>query len=91
MTYAGLYRCSGCSVTFSDPAAWREGAGTHAEAIDSTVSPGRASGTGQSFATGHMLLPRMPGEVIGYGHSEDDLKEIREAADRANRSKGRRR
>lgn len=24
MTYSGLYRCSGCSVTFSDPAAWRE-------------------------------------------------------------------
>ncbi len=24
MTYSGLYRCSGCSVTFADPAAWRE-------------------------------------------------------------------
>ena len=24
MQYSGLYRCSGCSFTFSDPAAWRE-------------------------------------------------------------------
>ncbi len=24
MVYSGLYRCSGCSVTFSDPVAWRE-------------------------------------------------------------------
>lgn len=26
MQYSGLYRCSGCSVTFSDPVTWREGA-----------------------------------------------------------------
>ena len=25
MTPAGLYQCSGCSVVFADPAAWREG------------------------------------------------------------------
>ena len=24
MAYSGLYRCSGCSVTFSDPLGWRE-------------------------------------------------------------------
>ncbi len=25
MTRTGLYRCSGCSVVFADPKAWREG------------------------------------------------------------------
>ncbi len=25
MTRTGLYRCSGCSVVFADPRAWREG------------------------------------------------------------------
>ena len=24
MQYSGLYRCSGCSFTFSDPTTWRE-------------------------------------------------------------------
>ena len=24
MRYSGVYRCSGCSITFSDPSAWRE-------------------------------------------------------------------
>ena len=25
MTHTGLYRCTGCSVVFADPRAWREG------------------------------------------------------------------
>jgi hypothetical protein len=25
MTYSGTYRCSGCSLTFTDPATWRGG------------------------------------------------------------------
>ena len=27
MTPTGLYQCSGCSVVFTDPKAWREGGG----------------------------------------------------------------
>ena len=93
MQYSGLYRCSGCSVTFCDPLAWREGA-----EISQIVSEPAgaepscaASGAGQSFANAHPTMPRMPGEPIGYGRSAADLNEIREAAKRANRSKGRRR
>ena len=35
MTPAGLYQCSGCSVVFTDPVAWREGpeASTVARAV----------------------------------------------------------
>ena len=28
MQYSGLYRCSGCSVTFADRGAWHEGPST---------------------------------------------------------------
>jgi hypothetical protein len=24
MVYSGIYRCSGCSLTFTDPSTWRE-------------------------------------------------------------------
>ena len=100
MQYSGLYRCSGCSVTFSDPVAWREGGqvalveteANAAPALNPTAEPaGTARGTGHSFATGHIVLPRTPGEPVGYGHSEADIKEIDEAVARANGSKGRRR
>ena len=100
MQYSGLYRCSGCSVTFSDPTAWREGGDAEIAAADvsrvhhvaAEARPSfAASDAGHNFATGHMAVPRMPGEPIGYGRSESDLKEIREAAERANTSKGRRR
>jgi hypothetical protein len=103
MQYSGLYRCSGCSVAFSDPSSWREGASApnseappnvgQGEQARTEPAPTRAvTPTGpQSFSTGWPLLPRLPGEPAGYGHSEEDLKAIREAAARANRSKGRRR
>ena len=93
MQCSGLYRCSGCSVTFSDPLAWREGAETSrvASVLLGTESSYAASDARHNFADGHLTLPRMPGEPSGYGHSEADLKEIQEAAERTNRSKGRRR
>jgi DNA-directed RNA polymerase subunit RPC12/RpoP len=43
MEYSGLYRCSGCSVTFSDPAAWRDApevAEGAAQAAPIAVRPG---------------------------------------------------
>jgi hypothetical protein len=92
MVYSGLYRCSGCSVTFSDPLAWRDAASgestAHVEPAPvqisppSVVSPGRdtnPSGWG-------ITLPRL-GQPLGFGYSEEDLKEIRDAAARANKSK----
>ena len=93
MQYSGLYRCSGCSVAFSDPLAWQEGADEAqvASVIAETEASYAASDAGHNFANCHLPLPPMPGEPIGYGHSDADLKEIREAAERANRSKGRRR
>ena len=93
MQYSGLFRCSGCSGTFSDPVAWREGepAATVPIAAGSVELSYAARDGGHDFSTGHILLPRMPGVPLGYGDSEADLKEIQEAAERANRSKGRRR
>ena len=91
MQYSGLYRCSGCSVTFSDPAAWREGgqvAFVDTEAPGVVAEPAEAD---HSPATRHILLPRMLGQPVVYGRCVEDLKEIQEAAARANKSKGRRR
>lgn len=99
MQYSGLYRCSGCSVTFSDPVAWREGgqvvtveseASAAPSVTPATEPPGAPRGGGHSFATGHIVLSRLPGEPVGYGRSEEDIREIEDAAARANRSKGRR-
>ena len=43
MTYSGLYRCSGCDLTFSDPADWRiapeHGDRTHAPVTDGPRAP----------------------------------------------------
>ena len=80
-------------MTFSDPLAWREGAEASrvASVLLGTRSPYVTSDAGHNFATSHLTLPRMPGEPSGYGHAEADLKEIWEAAERTNRSKGRRR
>ena len=94
MEYSGLYRCSGCSVTFSDPLAWREGPQAVPEAVADRPAPtpmssvdARAPGT---MATWGILMSRAPGP-IPYGYGEQDFKAIKEAAERANRSKGRRR
>jgi hypothetical protein len=96
MQYSGLYRCSGCSVTFSDPVAWREGHENRAEPEAATERPAqtatssveaRASG---SMATWGLVKSRDAGSVP-YGYGEQDLKAIKEAAERANRSKERRR
>lgn len=92
MVYSGLYRCSGCSVTFSDPAAWREAPADETTAVVEATSSEPAGSTyaapsgGPSFSTWGGVLPRL-GEPIGYGHSEEDLKEIAEAVARANKGK----
>jgi hypothetical protein len=42
MRATGLYRCSGCSVVFADPRAWREGGADDAVAPRAPVeAPGR--------------------------------------------------
>ena len=97
MVYNGLYCCSGCSVTFSDPTAWRELTAGNAVAPAHATPPQKEGRTphsapteGPILSTWGGVLPRL-GEPTGYGHSEEDLKEIRDAAARANKSKGRRR
>lgn len=85
MQFSELYRCSGCSVGFSDPVAWREGTAVPAD------PPSGAARQDHDYSTNHMARPYMPGEVVGYGRSEEDLRAISEAVERANRSKGRRR
>lgn len=92
MEYSGLYRCSGCSVSFSDLVAWREGAPAAAVPITAAgVEPSyAASDKSHDFSNGHILLPRVPGMRLGFGHSEADMKAIDEAAARANRSARRR-
>jgi hypothetical protein len=99
MTYSGLYRCSGCSVTFADPAAWRE-----AQAVDADVAS--LPDSGQRIAAPPLpandvappllagwgpVSPLRPGEPVPVGWSDEDVRQIQEAAARANKSKGRRR
>ena len=92
MVYSGLYRCSGCPVTFSDPVAWRDAASgksaTQAEITPVQITPppvahperdSNPSGWG-------ITLPRL-GQPLGYGYSEEDLKGIRDAAAPADKSK----
>lgn len=43
MRSTGLYRCSGCSVVFADPRAWREGG---ADDAAPPVSPAAPAGAG---------------------------------------------
>ena len=71
-----LYRCSGCGVVFTDPAAWREG-----EAEEPAPKP----------ATNWMATygPRL--DVGRPPMSEEQEREIQEAAARANKAKRRRR
>ncbi len=39
MTRTGLYRCSGCSVVFADPRAWREGGNDNVPTPVEPVAP----------------------------------------------------
>ena len=60
MQYSGLYRCSGCSVTFSDIVAWREGAPAASVPITAAgVKPSyAASDNDHYFSSGHPPSPR---------------------------------
>lgn len=95
MEYGPLYRCSGCSVTFTDPSAWRQGPDPDNALPTIQLPPDKpltsyAAPSGGSFAsTWGMRLPEAatPG---GFARSEADCQGIRDAAARANRSKGRR-
>ncbi len=82
MQYSGLYRCSGCSVTFSDPVAWREGATERQEpSTDVTTSAQLEAGqpssdqtmlrpSGHSFATWGLAMQLPTGEPLPYGYGE---------------------
>lgn len=52
MRASGLYRCSGCSVVFADPRAWRDGGAQEIAAADTAPSP--AHGTAMA------VEPRAP-------------------------------
>ncbi len=94
MTYSDLYRCSGCSVTFADPVAWRQAASK--QVPEQTVRrPG--PGIGPSDHTGPLpelmsswgSKPTDTPDASTYGYNDVDSKAIKEAAARANKSKGR--
>ena len=61
MQYSDLYRCNGCSVTFSDPVAWRKGEQvalmeTEAdEALAVTRAAKSARSAVHSLAAGHIV------------------------------------
>jgi hypothetical protein len=78
MRYSGLYRWSGCSVTFADPASWRRGQATHATSQRPPFP--QLSSWGIQPPGDHTAAP---------GRSEADLKAIREAAARAAKGKSR--
>jgi hypothetical protein len=50
MRATGLYRCSGCSVVFADPRAWREGGAD--EAMPSGPPAAPAGGAGAPVSVG---------------------------------------
>ena len=97
MHYSGLYRCSGCSVTFSDPESWRRVVdplvllpSAVGKAVSQTLPTAPVSPVPPLFATWGGV-PQGPADPNSYGTTETDLKVIREAAARANKSKGHRR
>ena len=57
MTYSGLYRCSGCDLTFSDPADWRI-ASEHGDRAHAPVTDG-------PWPRLHDLRKRRPPEAEG--------------------------
>lgn len=56
MTHTGLYRCSGCSVVFADPKAWREGG---PEELPPTIAPAKLKSTHQAL-TARPAVPEGP-------------------------------
>lgn len=95
MVYSGIYRCSGCSATFADPTSWREAVSTTSVASNAEKRPGTGIGPGDNAGPVPGLFaswgssPASPVDAQGYGRTEADTEEIREAARRANKSKGR--
>ncbi len=79
MVASGAYQCSGCSVMFTDPAAWRSSAVTSAP-----TPPAYASYGVQCIDEADLRANRGAG-----GMTEADNKAIREAAARINKGKGR--
>lgn len=71
-----LYRCSGCGVVFADPAVWREG-----KAEEPAAKP----------VTNWMATYGPTLDVGRPPMSEEQEREIQEAAARANKAKRRRR
>ena len=92
MEYTNLFRCSGCSVTFTDPSAWREGSGPAPAHNDNAPdareprSPYAAPTGGPNLSTwgSTCVMPLLPNQ---FGYSEADKQAIREAAARANKGK----
>lgn len=103
MSYSGLYRCSGCSVTFADPAAWRESPAianpTRATEEQAGARPTQPQAAVPSDAAPGASLPHvarlstwgsmLPGlrDPTAFGNSDADYAAIKEAARRAGRSK----
>lgn len=103
MTYSGLYRCSGCSVTFADPAAWRESPAiaspTHVIGQQASAPPTQPLAEVPTDATTDASLPHgalmstwgsMPPRLhdpTAFGNGEADYAAIKEAAMRAGKSK----
>jgi hypothetical protein len=97
MSYSGLYRCSGCSVTFADPTAWR-GEPAALEGLQS-ASAAEPVGSSPRPPPGQYVPPAPPLESTWgthirqepppgtYGYSEEDCKAIKEAAERAGKGK----
>jgi len=92
MVYSGLYRCSGCSVAFSDPAAWRNGA--DAPTVDAATSsqaamvpPSHQPSSG-GYSTWGTMAPRA-GDPNSFGYRPEDIKAIQDAADWANKNRTR--
>ena len=92
MVYSGLYRCSGCSVTFSDPLAWRDAASgestAHVERAPVQIAPPPVESHRRDLNRSGwgITLPRL-GQPLGFGYSAENLKGIRDAAARADKSK----
>jgi hypothetical protein len=80
MVYSGLYRCSGCSVTFADPTAWREASAAAVAAKPVTPDSATRMPTthlptgGPNFATwGGGGSASRHGLVADDFHSDDSL------------------
>ncbi len=94
MTYSDLYRCSGCSVTFADPVAWRQAAAPPAPDVvvrrpGAGIGPSDHAGPVPELMSTWGSKPTDTPDASTYGYNEADTKAIKEAAARANRAKGR--